>query len=160
MLEVTSISLILENCEEILFNRPQIGMFWCNEISEEVARFASNCVSKHLVCGELFLEIHKDADQTYDLFGVTSKETKFERIDKCPDITHIDVYYNNGTHDYIAVPWDEENEYYNLYQTSYISKCGNLYILVSENRQIHEVINKEIIDCQESMDVYWDFLSE
>lgn len=63
-------------------------------------------------------------------FDITSNfdNTLLSRISKCGDITHIDIIYDNGTNDYIAVPWGNE-EYVNTKQSSTV-EGGRLIIKI------------------------------
>lgn len=129
---VKSIELVLENCESIKFLPEQIGIFCCNNIVAQVARVACNSISKHLICEWMCIEIYSAANQKYTSFGQESEDTAFDRLMKFGDITAVEVTYEDGSVDYILVPWNDENDYSNKYQTSYITEDNSLHILVSK----------------------------
>ena len=37
------------------------------------------------------------------------------------DISHLDIHYDDGTSEYVSMPWSEEDEYTNLYQKTTIN---------------------------------------
>lgn len=160
MQEVKAITLVLKNCECISFQRSQIGVFWCDEIHSCVSRIAMNSISKHLYCKELFVELNKSADQPYETFDQMSERTAFQRLLEFQDITHIEIEYDDGTKEYIAVPWDERDDYTNLYQSCTKSKSGHLYVLVCPDKKITDVVDQEYIDDPDMADIHWDLLSE
>lgn len=154
MQEVKYIELCFENCEEVRIERQDIGLFWCDEITSSVARVAGNSISKHLFCKELYVEINPRADKHYDCFGAESEYTVFKRIMNWRDITHVNICYEDGTEDYVAVMWNEENECTNAYQSEAVDDFGNLHVMVSES----EKIDKEKANNQ-STGSDWRFLS-
>lgn len=135
MQEVKSVELVLENCESIKFSPDQIGAFGCTEIVAQVARVACNSISKYLSCKEMYMELYSAANQKYDSFGRESEHKAFERLCQYDDITGVEVVYEDGSKDYILVPWNEESEYSNKYQTSYIASDNSLRILVSREQR-------------------------
>lgn len=163
MKEVESIELVLENCESITVKRKYIGDFWCDDITSTVARIAMNSISKYQKCKEFFLSLHKDADGIYNSFGSPSKSTVFTRLTDFPDITSVNVKYKDGSEEMYFVPWEDADESgsNNCYQTSFISKCGHIYIYIGE-RPMEEAIDldMESLNSSECMDAYWDLLSE
>lgn len=141
MQEVKQIELVFENCEDMTFLPKQIGAFWCSDITAQVGRIACNSISKQLWCKELFLELYPVANQKYDSFGHKSEDTTFERICRFDDITGIEITYEDGSKDYILLPWNEEGNYTNKHQSSQIDENGRLYVLVSKERDIKSVLS-------------------
>lgn len=45
------------------------------------------------------------------------------------DVSHLDLHYADGTHKYIAMPWDANDEYTNLTQTTTFSDDGQSVVL-------------------------------
>lgn len=132
MKEVKSVELILENCEVLKFLPDQIGVFCCNNITARVARVACNSISKLLVCEWMGIELYGTTNQKYDSFGQESEYRVFDRLMKFTDITAVEVTYEDDSSDYILVPWSDESEYSNKYQTGFVSASGNLCILISK----------------------------
>ena len=46
----------------------------------------------------------------------------------------------------------------NIYQSSYISNLGNLYILIDKNKKIDEVIDYNVINDEKNMDFHFTML--
>lgn len=157
MAELTSIDLVLENCEVLTFQRNDIGGFWCDRITTSVARLGCNSITRRASCQEFFIELHPDADVAYDGFG-DEKPSKFSRLMEYPDITHIDLHFDDGTSEYVTVPWCEEDEWNNRFQTHLLGETGVLCILVSADKQVADYADQDAIDDAEYMDVHWDLL--
>lgn len=150
MSEVKSIGLIFENCEYVDFDRADIGQFWCDNVHESVSRFASNSISKYKCCDGVFMEIKNVANTTYSCYGHDMEEHKFERITNGCDVTQIVITYEDDTVETILVPWiAEDNEFINDAQTYYLSSYGNLYLMISEEDEVADEIDKEEVNSQE-----------
>ncbi|MCM1224859.1 MAG: hypothetical protein NC548_61465 [Lachnospiraceae bacterium] len=134
MREVKSVELVLENCESIKFLPDQIGIFCCDKITSYVARVACNSISKQLICEWMCIELYNSANQKYNSLGQESEDRALDRLGKFNDITAVEVTYEDGGVDYILVPWNEENDYSNKYQTSYVADDNSLRILVSKEQ--------------------------
>lgn len=150
MKDVKSIDLVLENCEVITISEEHIGSFYCKDITATIARIACNRIAKEQYCREFYLEIHKDADQHYSIFGSKSEETAFKRL-ACPDITGINITYEDGTTEYCIMPWKDADRTgcNNEYQTSYVSKRGNMHICICKDKSIEDIVDFDSIDNSE-----------
>ncbi len=146
MKEVKSISLALENCESIPIDRKHVGEFLCNNIASRVLRIACNSIANQQLCDELFVEINKDANVKYSCFGQESEEPAFDRLTKCPDVVGVEIVYEDDSSDYLLVPWNEDNDYANKYQSTYVSKCGHLYLMVSKTRTVQDLLKGQDVD--------------
>ena len=89
MQEVKSIAIVLENCRAILISEEHIGSFYCKDITTTIYRTVCNSISKEQYCGDFCLEIYKDADRHYSIFGTESDEPVFKRLAYL-NITSID----------------------------------------------------------------------
>jgi hypothetical protein len=65
----------------------------------------------------------------------------------------------NGSEKNFFVQWHPEDECRNRWQVSRISKCGHLYITISEKSIFDEVFPAEEIDDPEMMDFHMDMLN-
>ena len=146
MKEVKSIDLVLENCEVITIDKDQIGLFHCKDITATISRIASDSIAKQQYCGEFYMEIHKNADRHYNSFGFESDKTVFERL-AYADITCILITYEDGTSESCVVPWKDGDRTgtNNEYQTSHISKCGNMHICICKDKSIGDMFNSVLI---------------
>ena len=147
MKEVKSITLVLENCEDIPISKEHIGSFYCKDITATISRTACNSISKEQYCGEFYLEIHKNADRHYSIFGAESDETVFKRL-AYPDITGINIIYEDDTAEYCIMPWKDADSTgcNNEYQTSHVSKSGNMHICISRDKSIENMVDFDSID--------------
>lgn len=159
MSEVKSVSFVLENCEVLTFDREYIGAFCVDGITNTISRIACNSIRKQQHCEKLYLALRRDADQQYDCFGHPSEDTAFKRIDSCPDITSIEITYEDGTTETCFVPWHEEDEYINRYQHSYISEMRDLYLYICKYGDVFDVFHKTDID-DPDIDDSWGLWAE
>ena len=133
------VCLVLENCEEIVLTPDEVIRF---RIKKEVI-YASGSVIEHQSCEELFLELSPQADRHYDWYGETSEERAFQRLAR-PDLTNVELTYEDGTTLYVAAPWDNgENEWRNRLQTSFRTKAGTMQILISRSGNVSELLPEE-----------------
>lgn len=128
---VKSIELVLENCECIRFLPEQIGRFRCSNITVDVARAAVNCIEKQKTCEWMCIELLADADQKYNSLGAESEFTAFARLEKFKDIAVVNIIYEDESIDSVFVPWNDDSEEINVYQTSFVDSRHNLCILIS-----------------------------
>lgn len=147
MQEVKSITIVLENCEEIPISKEHIGSFHCKDITTAIARTSCNSISKEQYCEEFYLEIHKNADRHYSSFGTESDETVFKRL-AYPDITGINITYEDDTAEYCIMPWKDGDSTgcNNEYQTSHVSKSGNMHICICRDKSIEDMVDFDSID--------------
>lgn len=152
MKEVKLISLTLENCEDIPIDRKHVGEFLCNNITSRDVRIACDSIAKQQLCDELFVEINEDANVKYACFGQESEDAVFDRLMKCPDIVGVEVVYEDDSRDHLLVPWNEDNDYTNTYQSTCVSKRGRLYLMVSKTRTVQDVLKGQDVD-----NMVWDW---
>lgn len=151
MAEVKKIALTLENCEVWEFDRKDIGDFHCIGISRVVSRIASNAMRDYTECDELFIELFSSANTPKETQFYDEPKTPFERLAEYSDITAVEITYDNGTSEYIYVPFDGDFNVPGTTQTCYLSKCGNLYIRISEKGDVKELLDLDEVDDAEYM---------
>ena len=78
--------------------------------------------------------------------GQESEEPAFDRLTKCPDVVGVEIVYEDDSSDYLLVPWNEDNDYANKYQSTYVSKCGHLYLMVSKSRTVQDLLKGQDVD--------------
>jgi len=147
MQQVKSITIVLENCEEITISQEHIGSFYCKDITTSIARTACNSITKEQYCKEFYLEIHKNADRYYSFWGIESDKTVFKRL-AYPDITGISITYEDDTAEYCIMPWKDADRTRcnNAYQTSYVSKSGNMHICICRDKSIEDMADFDSVD--------------
>lgn len=134
--------LVLENCEEIVLTPDEVVRFRLCGIKNEVI-YASGGIIEYQSCEELFLELSPQADRHYDWYGETSEDRTFQRLAR-PDLTNVELTYEDGTTLYVAVPWENgENEWANRLQTAVRTKAGTMQILISRSGSVSEILPEE-----------------
>ena len=167
-MKIKSITLGFENCDVMKIDGKYIGYFVADDIKTSIKRIACNAVNKLDYVKILVIELHKDANKERYAFGIEDDEHKeytFDRLRKYYDIVDIQIelyddYETNGevfTYSYY-VNWTGESEYNNAAQKTYLSKCGNLYIVVSDNKDIWDYFDLKEINDKEYMKSYFRML--
>lgn len=168
---ISKIEIVLENCEVITINEKYIGDFNISNIHTDISRMGCNYIGKMQCCDSFLIEIYRDANVVNKPFGYEDEnQTKiFERIALYNDITSIDVYYDKkydnykdvktGEHDCIYVPYEEINKNQlgspNKYQSTYINKYGDLYIVVDKDNKISDKFDLEEIDDEDALNFHF-----
>lgn len=164
-MKLKRIKFIFENCDYVEIDGKYIGNFLVDKLNTSFQRIACNAIAKIDAVDEFLIEIHKDASKGRTAFG----DKVFDRFKEWHDITSInftlaedacDKYGHvlktyNETYDYV-ITWTGNNEAENDAQKSYISKDGNLYIVVSAEKDIFDYFDKDTIDDIKYMDFYFD----
>ena len=165
-MKLKNIVLVLENCDTINIPGKYVGDIELTELKTEISRWACNSIDKLDFCEYFFIEIYKDAniiDYAFDQIEEDFQYNKFDRLHQYNDITSIEltlVDENNKETIYQYYVSYEEKEpgklgSPNIYQSSYISNLGNLYILIAKNKKIDEVIDYNVINDEKNMDFHF-----
>lgn len=165
-MKLDKVSFVLENCEIIEVDGKYIGDIQCKDIKEEFIRNACNSFDLIKYCNSFCIEIHNNANKEEYPFGIQDESLKFkvfDRLNNQKDITQIklfwhDTYYKDGkgfakqlepiTY---YLNWTGDSDYINESQKTYISECGNLYIVVDENKSIENCFILEDINNNDTM---------
>lgn len=162
-MKLKEITFVLENCDCITIDGKYIGNFLVEDIRTSIQRIACNAINKMDIANTFAIEIHKDANKERCVLGCEDyKQMTFDRFTAWNDITSIEFelveeYVEEGKepivehYDYY-VNWVGENDQENEAQKSYISKVGNLYIVIADGKDIEDFFDKEDIDDSEHMD--------
>ena len=135
MRKVTSITFMFKDCESIEVPERYIGLISIEDIQQNINRIALGTVQEQLVCKEFFIEVFKECDGEYDsLYNIN----KFERFVKSRDIVTLYIKFNDDTAEYLNIPYAGEKE--NLYQYTWLSRLGNLYICISPRKCLDDYI--------------------
>ena len=88
-----------------------------------------------LHCVYLHLCINKGADRSYRIYDRLSPCSVFERLLKFRDVAYI-VYLNSKKSPKVTlyVPWDENSDTDNRFQSTKINEDGNLEILIQRKK--------------------------
>lgn len=148
-MNLKSIVFVLENCDTIEVPGKYVGEMWADNIRKSFGRVGSNAFDQQEVCSSFVVEIHKDAERVrypFEDLNLCKAHSVFERL-SVGDITSIRVEFVDGEIPVdVMVPWCPEDDFTNRWQTSRISKCGHLYITISEQSIFDEVFPADMID--------------
>lgn len=149
------ITFTLENCDWITIPGNYVGSFCVTDIKKYISKRASNWTNEYEVAESFMIEIHECANTIYKPFNqINENKTKFQRLMDWRDITQIDFEIeeswdgeNASSKKYsYEVDWHEDDDCDNRYQKVYLSPSGHLYIVISAEKDIFDVFNKEEID--------------
>lgn len=111
-MKIKYIDLVFENCE---YARLLPNMFNSLIIDEITKSYYINCfqykngeVSEFINCDNFYIEINKKGLKTKTFMGEETVNIVKDRILRHSDITHIQVYFDNETDEYIGVPYKGE----------------------------------------------------
>lgn len=150
---IQSVTLTLENCETFTLPINVFGTFYIGHIYTSIRRTAMNMIAKFDRANEVVMEIFfPEAEEraTKEFFFSGDYPTILERLKAHRDITSITLTDKDGTRTTYEVDYKDEVEGQlganNLNQKTYLSACGNLYIVIGENRHISDYFNEDIIN--------------
>lgn len=135
MCKVQSITFMFKDCESIEVPEKYIGSIFIGDIQRNIERITLGCIQEKLICKEFYIEIFNEFNGEYDsLYDITT----FERFMKARDITTLCIKYDNDSSSYFSLPYAGERD--NLYQYTWLSRLGNLYLCVSERKCLDDYI--------------------
>jgi hypothetical protein len=110
---IKRVDIVFENCE---FCRLLPHMFKGLAICNVTKSYWINCfqyekgeVNTHSNCHNFFITIKPSRLKTKtEMGGITDTSLK-KRLLSCNDITHVQIYFEDGTNEYIGVPWEGEH---------------------------------------------------
>lgn len=139
MKKILYLLIIFENGEIIKIEDSQIENLYMGSITETISRLSPNNISKISTVEEVFMQI-KACANNQTVFINKEKDrsnSPFTRIFDQKDISAIDLYYQDGSSDYLFVSWELSTGYHNQCQHSLIHQTtGDLYIAISKTRSL------------------------
>lgn len=98
MRKVSSIGIVLEECETIVFDIAEVKTFSLSSDARDVRIDNDGCIYDYGLLSSVDLAIRPNGNHTYNSFGAPSKDTTFERLmqDKAK-ITQIQIRCDDGT---------------------------------------------------------------
>ena len=162
-MKLEKITLHFENCDCLTIDGKYIGNFHVGDIKTVIQRIACNSIRQMDIVHTFAIEIHKDADKEHFPLGIKeNKQSVFDRLTAWDDITSIEFVLVEQCNDDVWMPIEKHYNYYvhwtgnnnevNSAQKHYISKQGNLYIVISEKETMEDYFNKEKIDDKDCME--------
>lgn len=151
---VKSIGFGFENCEYFNIDAKYFGILELTDFRIHIQRIACNAILKMNCVDTVVMEIFSEGDNKYSSYG--EDVTKFKRLNMYNDITSITVVYDDNSEEDYYVNYKDEVESQlgspNVYQTTYMSKLGNIYIVISKDKGIFDYFNEEEINDKESIE--------
>lgn len=157
MKSVKSVEFVFENCECFSIDAKYFGTLKLSDFHLCIQRIAANAIVKMNCVGTVAMEIFSDGNKKYSPFGFEDKTDKcFDRLSKYNDITSIIIVYDDDTTEeyYVDYKGDEINEY----QTNYMNKFGDFYIVISKDKNIFDFFDEDEINDEDIVSIYKDFI--
>lgn len=152
MKHIESIEFVLENCEGFSIDASYFGAFLIDDIHYSIQRIASNSIVKMAIADTIVIELFSEGDREYRPFGALEKTTIFERLQKYNDITQIIVHYEDQTEETYFANWAEGDDFENKNQNVCKSDLGNLYIVISEEKDFSTFFDTEYMNDKDYID--------
>ena len=109
---ITGIDLVLENGEEITFQRPEISDIFVSGIVNEIRKIGVDIVELQQA-DNIFISIDQQGNYTYFPFNIGKETTAFARLlEKDVRISRLKIKYLNGTEKEIFAPDDDIQDIY------------------------------------------------
>lgn len=133
MRSVSRIDIVLENCEVICVPAESIGRFYVSGIYRTISMVAVNSINEATRCKEFFIELLPTAnDPAVFRLAFGEGALPFDRLTRHHDVCAIDVIYDDGTNEYIFVPWGGLSDYVNEAMQTTLTQNGRLHITIEE----------------------------
>ncbi|MEK4427740.1 hypothetical protein MHB54_00620 [Paenibacillus sp. FSL M7-0802] len=149
---------VLENCEAVTIESKYIGNFNVENIRSTIVKHY-NDISHYKICETFSIAINKEASKDYYVFGINDEEHKqstFKRL-TYGDIVSIEIVYEDDIKEDFYVDWQGDSEYLNEAQKTYISKRGDLFIVISKEKSVESQFKHWNIDSEKgSMNTMWE----
>ena len=163
-MKLKNITFTFENCDMITIDGKYIGNFLVDEIKTSIQRVGCNAIIKMDIAKVIAIEIHKDANKersSFDFWDCNDdKHMIFDRFLEYDDITSVEFTLDDGDGnctDYnYYVDWVGDSDMENEAQHSYVSKDNNLYIVISDGKNVDDYFDFEMIDDSEYMGFHFE----
>lgn len=143
MRTLKAVDLVLENCEVITIDAEHVEMFYASDIKRSIY-FQYGVCDESTSAKDIDISLIANANlySSYtDHWNDENRPLPFDRLVKHNDITHVDVNYQDGSHEYIRVNWGGDSDMNNPNQTSRIG-TDRIHIIISPNRTVEDYLNK------------------
>lgn len=158
-MKLNSITFTFENCDMVTIDGKYIGDFLVDEIKTSIQRVACNAIIEMNIAKVIAIEIHKDANKersSFDFWDCNDdKHMIFDRFLEYDDITRVEFTLDDTNYSYY-VDWVCDSDMENEAQHSYVSKNNNLYIVISDGKNVEDYFDFEMIDDSEYMDFQFE----
>ena len=162
---IKEIEFVFENCETCTVKENAIGDFEISGIETINRRVACNAIDKYQVAKHVKMELFHEGEFALHSFDEPECDSKkvIERIMKYNDITSVCVTFDNGSAEEYLVDYDtgedeEELGAANLNQHTYLSRLGNLYLVIDKDTFVEQCFDMVDINDEEQMNLKKDLL--
>lgn len=138
MRKVESVVFMFKDYESIEIPAKYIGSIFIGDIQNNIERITLDTIQEKSTCKEFYIEVFGEFNGEYDsLYNISI----FERFMKSRDIVTLELKYDDGSSQYLSLPYRGERE--NQWQAVWISKLGNAYICISERKCLEDFISEK-----------------
>ena len=134
---VEKIDVIFEDGDILTISDENVGDMVISSVKKEIRRLAAKEIAEMYYAEKIAFEVFESANALYLPFGHVNETPKsvFGRFLEYGDITHIEVYFDDGTSVLFATDWKDKTTggRENLYQKTILAKNGNLYVLIGKD---------------------------
>jgi hypothetical protein len=116
MKKIKELIIVFENCDCAHIEQKYLKSLFLTSIKHDIMCTNEKDVWKEEYCEMAQFTISKKALQLktdFDASFIDDKNTLAYHLDNYHDITHLDIRYEDGKNDYIAVPWEGKSDYSN-----------------------------------------------
>ena len=143
---VKNVEFVLENCEAITVEYPDICFLSIGKVKEKFSTFC-NAISKSKFTDKFEVIIHPDAKISTDGMFNTDKCPK-ARL-KLGDITGLQINYENNESEFFGVKWPKGDETYHSHHKNIELDDGTLYMCCSYKGNMKMMSEEKIKMCTE-----------
>ncbi|MET3209719.1 UNVERIFIED_CONTAM: hypothetical protein ABIC26_002666 [Paenibacillus sp. PvR008] len=146
-----------ENCESLSVEANHIGNFSVTNIKKSIIRHYGD-IRFMDTCDTFSIVVNRNANTDYQVSVIEDNNYKQNTFDRLTngDIVVIDIVYDDDSKDEIYVRWEGKSDYLNEAQKTYISKLGDLFIVISKEETVESFFEDWGIDSQDGyMDLMW-----
>lgn len=138
MKKYKKIDVVFENCDTVSIEAKDIRYFSVGGITKRLCSFNGNGeFSKLQNCKNLFMSIDNKAlsnktffEIAYEAQETDNKTSSFmSHLKHYHNITHIDIIFKDGSNEYIAVPWSEEDAFGEKNKYEEIIFCDDNFVI-------------------------------
>ncbi|MFI2856883.1 hypothetical protein ACH6EH_07055 [Paenibacillus sp. JSM ZJ436] len=153
--KVKYVEFILENCECLRVDGQFIGNFAIDDIKKSIMKHYNSIIYQD-TCSLFAIAINRNANRDYQVFGIeVEHQNLFKRLSE-GDICSARIVYSDESLDEVNVDWIGESDYHNEAQDSYVSKNGDLYIVINKDSNVEKYFGCWDIDRPGIADMMWD----
>lgn len=138
---VKRLELVRENCDIISVDAIDIARIYLNDISSDVYVDAGGAYAKVQYADTIYIKFKPSANKDhYELECIDLEQPIFELLN-LNDIAGLDMFFDDGTSEYIQIQWLDDDAGVNHYQQNYMDDDGNLYIGIGEYADVKSFFN-------------------